>query len=877
MDETSIFNSFNEPSIAHWLAMMLGQWIYAFTGIEVTIEHPVSAAMVLLACLTVIALMAYAIIFMFFGGKAIFSAGATANLVSKPTQFMHVRVLSVFMLLMPTTYALDALNKYSVSISNGQVITVGSLLWGSGVADVGWHIAGESLIRYNISGLPQHFDTVSKSNSLAKSFLCNEFYYENIGKNANQSLIYYSVNDGELTGSDKLSNIAFPTKEAITQAASSYPLKIYLGGKDGNCGSFSFSYGYDDSTTNDSIISRMETNLYGGLRSGDIIARNEAITAFISYLDIYSTFADSYYTIMGRVNPDTIAETKIAQGNHSKAIDVSLLVNEGGLPTATAGDSLERKIASITDALNYLAIRLSYEQSAMSQTANDAIIKALTGVSNNEEADLEDFSSNLFNEWLGGYLNAGMFWSVFQNISDLLYKTNREINSFDLANADIDEATLCQDVGFVTRAAKSISSFFGDNRYLCQSSQHVLESFSIIEQLGYIKARNTIPTTISAAGSSYTIDAKKWAANFSKSDPSTRPKSADYDSEVNGLFWLVNKIWGQALKFNSDNAVANTGNITSTQSLLEGDSSFMMDMSGTTSPFSLLTQFGQETRDAAILVEGAAITMSSFYKAFDRTVDDKAKDRNPILAFMIRFFGFMFGSTIERIATTLHHLYTTLLVSSLGLTYGIPVIPIVGWVFIGISILFTALVAIGAINFGAILMGLPKGDGVFAPDTERIVSLVFGTFIRQFLIVVGFVAHLTIAYAGLSFLNLIWLGSWVNKLSNLGILDGIFTVIVFFAGYMVAAFYICLYSFRFIGKYVDEIGVWVSTVLVGGALGSHGDEVQTAGQGLLAMSGKLDELIKNTQKPQAPTSGAGGGNSNTKDKDPSTKTANSNA
>ncbi|MCG9578607.1 hypothetical protein L1D14_20525 [Vibrio tubiashii] len=857
MQENTLLDAMLDPSILHWLAMMFGQWVYGLSATDHPIEHPVSAFMVVLASLSVCAVIAFVLVCSFIGGRAIVSTGATAKVASQTSPYIAFRVIAALMIIMPSTYGMSELDQYNVSVSHGQVGVISGSMWGGGVADIMFQLGGKSLLKYNVSGNPPIDNTVSKSNLLAKAFVCNEFYYRNIGESSGKQLINYRVRSSSteshvaFTGVKSLSEVAYPDVSKLKAPAE---LLIFLGGDKGYCGEFSFTFEPSVVERGESMLSTLSKTLYGGLSEARILGRNTAQIEFAKALSIYEVFAARYYSMFSGINANLISETAISEVGTSE-IDSSKVVNSGALQSSNAS-TLEDKIAATTDALHYLAIYLSYKQSEISSSASNAVYSELTGVKE-KGGSLDGFSEKLFEQQLKDYISAGMFWSVYHNISDVMYETSRKINSFSLSNTDIEESRLCQDTNILQVGWNKVSNLFGDERFLCQSVQHVQEGFNVILSHGLTKAKTTLPKSITMGNGSQSISQSLWSGYFASTDNSSAISGAEIDWPLEFLIDMIDSVWSLSLWFGSDDSVVG-GGLPTDRSLISGSDALMLDMNGTTSPFSLLTQLGQQTRDIALITKGALLA----YEALVRTLDTKLEATahsvfgNPIfapfsfLSTAMLYFGYLGFGIIETVVSVLTTLYTTLITSSLAITYGIPLIPVIGWVFVIIGVFFAIGAAAAAINFAAILMALPKGDGVFAPDTERILGLVFGIFIRQALIVTGFLFHLVLAFAGLSLLNLIWVGTFINKFDNLTLLDGIFWVFAFFIGYIISAFFICLYSFKVIGKTVDAIGIWFATHLVGGAFGSNSDDIQSATNGFTQLSGKLDDLAKQFEPKQ---------------------------
>lgn len=874
MDESSILDAFTEPSIQHWLSLMLGQWIYALNGSEVPIVAPVTALMVLIAATGVIAMLTLALIIAFLGAKAIFSGGATASIVSGNSPFMPIRIIASLGLLMPTTYGITQLQEHNVTISNGQVGVVMMSLLGSGVADVEWLLAGKSLIKYNITANSLIRNTSTTSNTLAKNFVCNEFYHKRIGVGQGFNKFYYHRSRAysadssvelsySLVGVDDFSSI--PASDV--DAEQSQSMTVYLGGRDAYCGKIRFTY-LPKIAPSGSVISALREDMFAGVSASKAEIFNGAMNDLIVELQHFETYAERYHALFGQINANNLIETSTDRERSNK-IDLMKTFNIGALPS-TGAATLEDKVAAATDGLNYLMLRLAYFQKAQGTEASSAIMATLSG----EEGggNLNGFSETLFDRFFHGWVSAGSYWMVFQSLSELLTGVEVHLHEIGVDPIAADISVLCQKQNMFSAAVDTVTSWFSGDGYDCQTSKHVLTGFDLISKYALDKAQigDNLPDAVAISGTSYPVDKSVWAG-YTKAVPKTK-EDMSFMTEM--TMSLIESVWSTSNWLNSDETGALTGAGASTsRGLLTGSEPIMMDNSATTSPYVLLTRLGENTRDLALLVNFS----KTFLKSVAETLVAGQSARmgaqatftfggSTLLTLPLEIPFRVFINGILEIVNAITMLYTALIGTSLIAMYGIPLIPVAGWNFIIMGILFTIVTATASINFAAILMGLPKGEGVFSPDTERILSLVFGVFVRQSLIVLGFVLSLSLGYVGLSVLNVTWVASFANKLGGSGIIDDVLAVFVFFIGYAVIAFYICLYSFRAIDMCVETIGTWFSTWITGGAFGSNGQDIAAAQNGLGALANSVDELKHSFEKQ--------GGNNNGKEQSSKNEGAN---
>ncbi|MBF4228114.1 hypothetical protein EAY83_24675, partial [Vibrio anguillarum] len=114
----------------------------------------------------------------------------TANIATGISKYMPVRILLGFGLLMPTSAGVQGLDAYNLVVSNIQANTIRLVLAGGAMADATWQITGRALFDFNIGGAPTLRNTISRSNNLARSFVCAKFYHEGIGKAKGEAPIY---------------------------------------------------------------------------------------------------------------------------------------------------------------------------------------------------------------------------------------------------------------------------------------------------------------------------------------------------------------------------------------------------------------------------------------------------------------------------------------------------------------------------------------------------------------------------------------------------------------------------------------------------------------------------------------------------------------
>lgn len=877
MDETSILNNFVNPSIMHWYSLGLGQWVYALTGANVAITHPVSTLMLMIAAMNIVAIFGLMCMIVFIGGKGIFSGAATANVLAGQSPFVVLRVSLGLLVIMPTTYGITKLAEHNVHISNGQVGVAYTSIWGGAVADTLWQLGGSGALQYNISSNHNIRNTYGKSRSLAFVFVCNEFYYQTVGKDVGQKRFYVNtvfetspsntpIRVG-IKGFDSLSEIG------ATKADSTYQLtkEIYFGGKSAACGSVALNYLAVGKEGDGSFLDTISDNLFLGLTKlkGENI--NAAVNRYLIELGYFEQFASRYYTAFSAISYKDLRDT-VADQKGQNSIDAETTINAGALQSGFGDKNLQKEIARATDALNYLTLRQSYFEKAEGELASESMLSTFNGTEDGSASS--SFSNMIYSKYLNGWVSAGSYWAVFQGISDILYGVERHINGITVKTNDVTDVQLCQEAGFFGSIGSAINKRLDKNEPNCESAGHVLKGFDVILAHSSTKGQitTTLPESITVSGKTYPVDTGMWSAYFV---PTPQTKQ-DLSFFTKATIWVVEAIWGGGNWLNFNESGVLMGSVGDNRTLLSAtDNSIMLDLHGTTSPYALLNQMGENTRDLAFAMRIASIGLEAFFQSMKLNQEGRVLGMNvwtggasSILMIIPETFARSIILLGNDLISVLSKMYWALTVTSLIAMYGIPLIPSVGWVFILIGLFFTLFSAQAAIPLTAILMAAPKGDGMFAPDTERILSLLFGVFLRQSLIVIGFWLSLTLGYVGLSVLNIVWLTTFANKLSSAGVLDNILSTIIFFVGYAVVAFYICLYSFRTISMLVETVGNWFSSVITGGAFGSNAEDYAAAQNGIMNLSQKMDELkdaFDNKNKNRQPKP-------NTKDpKDPKSK------
>ena len=846
----------DEPSIMHWQAVFFGEWVYGLFGSEYAINYPISAVMVSLASLNVVALAGLLIVLAATGGRALMSGLVTADIASGTSKFVTVRLILAFSLLLPTDAGIEELDAFNVNVSKVQANTMRLILMGGGVADWIWYNTGKAMFAFNIGGAPTLRDTVTRSNDIALGFVCNELYYNSIGKQNGESRFYFMSGDEaaitNLSGfqsADTFNDISLPTSSDKARF-----LSIHLGGANTKCGSITLRYLPDPSANPATAGSGIHfAQMVEEVPQMEFIMRETSNTMFVEMLSPYAEFATRYYRDFGGVTAETLYSVPTSANATPFEVEA---YNAGGLQSSQS--TLNAKVNASADALVYLAQNLAYGQQSVTHASlakfGDYIIDRTVG---DTVSSYTSIGERVFDRYLSGFVSAGAFWSFYQDFSTLSYDAERYVNGLSIGLADMnDSGALCGQSLF--------TQWFGSSKevngveYHCEAVGHLNLGFPALVDVATQKgASKQVSDTISTGSRSYQVDVNIWSGFYSNQDDS---------SDISIGFWadvflsLFETAWQgmSVIDFGNDGTAIGSGAATR-GSLLSGTDGMLMNFSGQNSPYIMLTQLGEGIRDVAMLVDITRIALSSSYLATSKTLDgvgNSLTSTNPMfapVAWLSHFSSSMISEFGDWVKNVLLRLASALNAVSLILIYALPAIPVIGWTMIIIALIFTAFLAMGSVPFAAVLIGLPKGEGVISPDTERFLSLLYGVFIRPAMTVVGFAGSMAIGYIGMSVFNLLWFTSFFNKVGGLSTIDSISFIIFIFLGYGVGLFFICLYSFRVTSMFVDGSGVWFSSVLAGGALGSNDGDVQAATQGIKGLASQLNDLSESISqnKPSA--------------------------
>lgn len=839
---TTVTNSFSDPSVLHWFALFFGDWVRELFNSEAGdgTNHAVTALMVSLTTMNITAMVALLIVVGYTGGKAMFSGMMTANLTTNISKFLPIRLITAFVILMPTTLGLTSLNSFNLSIGYGQANVVRVALMGGAVADWSWNLTAQALVRFNLGGNPISQNTVLRSKKLAQMFVCNEYFYQQKQSEGVANINKFSYKTTPLVD---LPTGHYQTPPAIPSYASNISdipipsstnkdiiVDILFGGEKGDCGSVKLTQLQE---VDSSSVATTITSLKTVMSDLQFKMQRSANLEFLTVLQEYQTFAERYRDTWGDSGTQGLISfiTDNESGEQNKVKYVEL--NYGNLQSTTGGTNNE-KLNATADALIYLAQNLSETQVYIGGNSKQIIESEMLS-SDGSGSSSEALSESVFTEFLNGYISAGMFWSIYQELSSLMFDSVRYANSISADQRSDYEGIFCDSPWY--------DLSFSDEAYVCEEQGQVDHLFEVIFDRSAKKGEANLfasQFTMSNGAIAY-ANPVMWSSFHSSSIQS--PKEAK-DSGLGFISDVMIGTFDTAL--NGINALqyGDNGTLVSGSSVDRPyNSAFNFNLSGTESPYTMLNNLGESLRDIYFLGNASMIVL----KATGLTVKDRAKKLADDLSisvpvsWFISFVGNVAYESSSLIIANLSKLLSAVGFAVLVLIYGIPAIPIIGWTFIVLGVFYTVISAVGAIPFSAILIAIPKGDDLFSPDTERILSLLYGIFIRQSIIVVGFVASLFVGYVGLSLFKLVWLGTFLPRLDGIGFVDTPFAVIFIIIGFAFGVFAICMYSFRVTSNIVDTIGSWFSSHLVG-AFGSNQDDISSATTGIKNLSSQLDSI-----------------------------------
>ncbi|MBY7854233.1 hypothetical protein KW429_11055 [Vibrio fluvialis] len=838
------FELLSHPSITHWLSLFLGDWIKGVWDSDASMNNPITALMVALSMLNIVAMAAMLIILSFVGGRSLLSGLFTANMATGLSKYLPIRVLIGFALLMPTDGGVVALSAYNLTISSVQMTMARLILAGGSMADVIWQVTAKAMFDFNIGGAPNLRNTVMRSNSLAEGFVCAELYNKTIGSEKGERKYYFQINDSDLEGVDSVGAITPPSLNDEEQL-----LVVLLGGKSGQCGSITMRLLPEGKAPKIGNAIYPSINTYTPKIKSAM--RLQVVKSYLGLLPQYEAFASVFYeSFASHTAVNSLRALAEDQPNGIRFDPTE--INAGQVPATSRSDSLNVRTNGHADGLIYLAQRMAYTQQYLVTQVTQSIPLQL-GDSSDITVNLKALAPKFFDNFMSGYISAGLFWGVSQDFTSLSYGAERYMNEISILLPEWDSGLLCD--------SSWISNLFGNDDSDCESLQLMKNVYPMLVTFSGVKGANgqfTKNVEIGEGGS-YQVDSSAWKNFFSVASSGGAQQTIESASWVTlSVVKLFDNLWDGlhwVRGFQSDGTFLTSGNNEETLGLLSGTDALVFNMSGQNSPYIMLNQLGEGMRDVAFDLRMLAIVARGLSTGTYEQAKNSIRslwDTSKLLGILATGFAWLSTIAFETIKDALaliQQLISGLSLSSLILIYGVPAIPTVGWIMICLGLFFVFVSAMAAAPFAAPLVILPKGDGLLSPDTERLLSMIYGVFVRQSLTVIGFVASMYCGYVGLSLINLLWFATFLPRLAGMSPLDAISAVIFIFVGYAVTVFFACLYSFRWTHLLVDAVGVWFSSYLAGGAFANHDGDQQAATQAIRALGSQMNDIAQRPRKP----------------------------
>lgn len=837
------FELLTHPSITHWVALFLGDWVKGVFDSDAAINNPITALMVGIAMLNIVAMAAMLIILSFVGGRSLLSGLFTANMATGVSKFLPVRILIGFALLMPTDGGVAALSAYNLTISSVQMSMARLILAGGSMADVVWRVSAKSMFDFNVGGAPNLRNTVMRSNSLAEGFVCAELYNKTIGSNRGESKYYWQISDGNVTGIDSIDAIPAPALKDTDQM-----LVILLGGKSGQCGTISLTLLSQGNAPKIGDAVYPSINTYTPKIKGAM--RLQVVKSYLGLLPQYEAFASAFYaSFASHTAVNSLRALSEDQPNGTRFDPV--VVNMGAIPATTSGDPLNTRTNGHADGLIYLAQRMAYTQQFLVTQVTQSIPQQL-GDSTDLTTNLNVLAPKFFDDFMSGYISAGLFWSIYQDFSSLAYGAERYMNEINVSLPEWDSGLLCD--------SSWISKLWSSDDNDCESLQLMKNVYPMLVNFAGSKGMSgQFSNNIEAdGGGNYSVDAKAWRSFFSATSSGGAQQTIESVSWVtSSIVSLFDNLWDGlhwVRGFQSDGTFMTSEGNEESLGLLSGTDALAFNMSGQNSPYIMLNQLGEGMRDVAFDIRALSIIANGLNKGTYQQSQNAVRslwDTSKLAGVLATGFVWLSSITYEAVAdalTIIRQLVSGLSLSSLILIYGVPAIPVVGWIMIVLGLFFVFISAMAAAPFAAVLFIIPKGDGLLSPDSERVLSMLYGVFVRQSLTVIGFLASMYCGYVGLSLTNLLWFATFLPRLAGMSSLDAISATIFIFVGYAVVVFFVCLYSFRWTHLLVDAVGVWFSSYLVGGSFANHDGDQQAASQAIRGLANQMNDIAQKTQQ-----------------------------
>lgn len=855
----SIFNKLNESSMIHWYAILFGDWIKLLFGSvqSEVITNPITPLTAALSATNFISLVAVGFVLAGSGVEAFFSGFATTNIASGMNpQIVAVRLAIFFVLFIPHSLPESAETSGKdkwVYITTAQANMVRLGITGGAIADWVWGSVSPYLIKLDFGGGSILKNNVLQSKDYAQAMLCNEVYYQNKKKTSQSAKRFYVTRtfistkkihalDGSVItqfpkriGTDSLSNIDYTSHMPLVKQK----FDIHLGGSDELCGSFTIDVPKKTTTPLNSK-SRLETVM---ARVAQTIMINAVDEAFQFAKDIEQT-AINAYGILSKLSHESLVAI-----SDNKDFNVEP-VNVGSLKTIGYDENnISKSINSIADNFIYSMMRTAYVRkeigcASFGQVITDSCKSNLYLPVNSIAVDHKALS-----EMLNNYIMIGSFWRSMNELSAVMPIGSNYLQGNNVKLYPPKEKDFCESSNWFSFSFDNKNDELYECNNLALASSGIDSIFNIV-----VKKLNKDQFPLSLNVGSGVVnpisDVNNWRLFSTSARKDDSSGLADYNTSwlgglMLGLFetaWWVGEDNGTMV----DSGAAS--DYTDPVSLFGGEG-LVNNITGQRSPYTFLAQFSSGLQEIYITANAVLSVIQAVSNAtlktqeqFSSTIMDKSWGGLVGVSFALNLAGELGMSVIATVMQMLSIISKLMLMGSIVISYVMPLIPLVGWIFIILGVIFITTCAVGAISFSLILMVVPKGDSLLPNEFARIMSLIYGVFIRQPMLVVGFIISASMSYVAFSLVNFLFFPASLVNQSSVGFVDSFIVLTFTLIAYPAVLFFSCTYCFGRTSAFVEVVGSWLSPQIAGGVFGADSGEERQSISMLQNIGGQLDSM-----------------------------------
>ncbi|WP_318515604.1 hypothetical protein [Photobacterium leiognathi] len=859
-----IFDKLNETSTIHFYQILFGDWILTLFGSESTeiIAKPITPITIALSSTNFISLVAVGFVLAGGGIEAFFSGFATTNVASGiNSQIVAFRV-GLFAILflpysMPST-GTTSTDKNWVYVTNAQANMLRMAITGGATADWIWSSVSPYLIKFDFGGSSVLQNNLLQTKDYAQAMLCNEVYYNYQKKQSSDASTVkrFTVTQQPVKNDYESQQIFFSDgtqfrikKFAVNNLSEinyremqpyvNQRFDISLGGKNETCGSFSINVPKLDQTPLNEK-SRMSAVMS---KVANKIMMNATDEAFQFASDLEKT-AINAYAIVGNMSYENL----VAIGMDTDfQVTPNLMPNLSGVAYSKA--NINKGINAIADNLIYTTFRTAYVRKELGCASFGQIVK--NGCSSNlypPTASTTPLGHKMLESMMTKYVLIGTFWRTMNELSDLMplganYLQNNNVKLYQPKEKDFCPSSSWWSFSFDEK----------DELYDCDRQAIAANGLEVIYDV-VVKKLNAseFPTAIVVGNA--TIDPRKdlgtWRlyANTAKKESSSGLGDFNHNWAARMFISLFENVWWVG----EDNATmvssASSTEYINPVTLFSGEG-IVNDITGNRSPYTFLAQFSSGLQDIYIAINTASAIVEALINAssmtsrqLTETMMIKSWGGLSWAAFALNVLSALGMSAMNFLLTIVGIIGKLMLMGSIIISYVMPMIPLVGWIFIILGVLFITVCAVGAIAFSLILLVVPKGDSMLPHDFSRIISLIYGVFIRQPMLVVGFVVASGMAYVGFSIVNFLFFPASLVNQDAVGILDGALMFMFVLIAYPTVLFFTSIYCYGRTSAFVEVIGNWVSPAISGGVFGADSGEEKQSVAMLQNIGGQISSI-----------------------------------